>query len=96
MLGDKCAGQHNLKTVYFKETIVSCYFWGRSWAICPMCFFAALYLSQSGGSKIFNSGGGGDPHKLFLKVPLANKQLASSNFTYRTRKKAAGAKSGKL
>jgi hypothetical protein len=26
------------------------------------------------------------PYKLFLKVPWANKQLASSNFAYRTRK----------
>jgi hypothetical protein len=39
---------------------------------------------------------GATPYKLFLKVSWANKQLASSNFAYRTRKKAAGAKSGKL
>ncbi len=26
VLGNKCAGQHNLKTVYFKETIISGYF----------------------------------------------------------------------
>jgi hypothetical protein len=37
---------------------------------------------------------GTSPYKLFLKVPWANKKLASSNFTYRTRKKAAGVKSG--
>jgi hypothetical protein len=35
------------------------------------------------------------PYKLFLKVPWANKQLASSNFAYRMRKKAAEGKSGK-
>jgi hypothetical protein len=35
------------------------------------------------------------PYKLFLKVPWDNKQLASSDFTFSTRKKAAGAKDGK-
>ena len=38
---------------------------------------------------------GATPYKLFFKVPWANKQLASSNFAYRTRKKAAGGISGK-
>jgi hypothetical protein len=38
---------------------------------------------------------GATPYKLFLKVPWANKQLASSNFAYGTRKKAAGEKSSK-
>jgi hypothetical protein len=38
---------------------------------------------------------GTTPYKLFLKVSLPNKPLASSNFIYRTRKKAACAKSGK-
>jgi hypothetical protein len=32
------------------------------------------------------------PYKLFLKVPWANNRLASSDFTFRTRKKAAGVK----
>jgi hypothetical protein len=35
------------------------------------------------------------PHKLFLKVSWDNKQLASSDFTHGTRKKAAGVKDGK-
>jgi hypothetical protein len=26
VLGNKCAGQHNLETIYFEETIVSGYF----------------------------------------------------------------------
>jgi hypothetical protein len=41
--------------------------------------------------------GGGDPYMLLLKlkVPWANKQLASSNFAYRTIKKAADVKSSK-
>jgi hypothetical protein len=38
---------------------------------------------------------GTTPYKLFLKVPWAKEQLASSNFAYRTRKKVAGGISGK-
>jgi hypothetical protein len=34
------------------------------------------------------------PYKLFLKVPWVNKQLASSDFIFGTRKKAADAKYG--
>jgi hypothetical protein len=36
------------------------------------------------------------PYKLFLKVPWVNKWLASSDFTFRTRKKASCAKIGEL
>ena len=35
---------------------------------------------------------GATPYKLFLKVPWVNKQLASSDFIFGTRKKAADAK----
>ena len=38
---------------------------------------------------------GATPYKLFLKVPLVIKQLASSDFTFRRRKKAAGVKYAK-
>jgi hypothetical protein len=34
-------------------------------------------------------------YEIFLKVPWVNKQLASYDFTFRTRKKAAGVKYGK-
>jgi hypothetical protein len=34
------------------------------------------------------------PYKLFLRVPWVNKQLASSDFTFWTRKKVAGVKYG--
>jgi hypothetical protein len=46
-------------------------------------FFAALYLPQDSGGELFCSDGGGDPYRLFLKVPWVNKQLASSDFTLR-------------
>jgi hypothetical protein len=32
------------------------------------------------------------PYKLFLRVPWVNKQLASSDFTFRKRQKVAGVK----
>jgi hypothetical protein len=37
---------------------------------------------------------GHPPYKIFLKVPRVNKRLASSDITFRTRKKTAGAKIG--
>jgi hypothetical protein len=33
VLGNKCTGQHNLKTLHFKETIVLGHFWPWSSAI---------------------------------------------------------------
>ncbi len=60
MLGNKCAGQHNLKTV-------------RS--IYPRKAAASFYVMMFGAT----------PYKLFLKVPLVIKQLASSDFTLRRR-----------
>jgi hypothetical protein len=38
---------------------------------------------------------GATPYKLFMKLPWVNKQLASSYFTFSTRKKAADVKYGK-
>jgi hypothetical protein len=38
---------------------------------------------------------GATTYELFLNVPWVNKQLASSDFTFRTRKKAVGVKYGK-
>ncbi len=37
---------------------------------------------------------GASPYKAFLRVPWVNKQLASSDFTFRKRKKVAGVKYG--
>jgi hypothetical protein len=58
-----------------------------------VCVFSALYLLQEGGGELIYSDGGGDPYSLFLKVPWVYMALASSDFTFRT-KKAAGAKIG--
>jgi hypothetical protein len=69
-----------LKTVYFKETIVSDYFLG--WSSAAAASFSVAMV-------------GATPYKLFLKVPWANKQLASSNFAHRARKKEADEKSSK-
>jgi hypothetical protein len=45
VIGNKCAGQHNLKTVYFKGTTVSGYFLAWSSSICV--FFCST-LSNTG------------------------------------------------
>ncbi len=42
VLGNKCAGHYNLKTVHFREKPASSNFLAWSSAICV--FFAALYL----------------------------------------------------
>jgi hypothetical protein len=41
-----------------------------------VCFFAALYLLQDGGSKLFCSDGGGDPLHALLEGAMGQ-QLAS-------------------
>ncbi len=41
VLGNKCAGQHNLKTVHFRDTLASGNFWAWSSAICVF-FCSAL------------------------------------------------------
>jgi hypothetical protein len=45
VLGNKCAGQHNLKTLHFKETIVLGNFFAM--VISNMCFFCSA-LSTTG------------------------------------------------
>jgi hypothetical protein len=42
VLGNKCAGQHNLKTVHFRKKLASGNFWHGYQEY--VCFFAALYL----------------------------------------------------
>ncbi len=41
VLGNKCAGQHNLKTVHFRDTLASGNYWAWSSAICVF-FCSAL------------------------------------------------------
>ncbi len=42
VLGNKCAGQHNLKTVHFRDTLASSNFWGWSSAM-SVFFCSALF-----------------------------------------------------
>ena len=53
--------------------------------IYPRTVAASFYVTMVGAT----------PYKLFLRVPWVNKQLASSDFTFRKRKKVAGVKYGK-
>jgi hypothetical protein len=68
VLGNKCAGQHNLKTVHFIETLTSGNILACSSAI--RVFFAALYLLQDGGGELFCNNGGGDPLQALLEGAL--------------------------
>jgi hypothetical protein len=45
VLGNKCAGQNNLKTVHFRETLASDNFWHAHQQY--VYFFAVLYLPHT-------------------------------------------------
>jgi hypothetical protein len=83
VLGNKCAGQHNLKTLHFKETIVSGNIWPWSSAIRVFLQRSILHRTVAASSPVAIVGT--TPYTLFLKVPWVNKQLASSDFTLRKR-----------
>jgi hypothetical protein len=68
MLGNKCAGQHNLKTVHFRETLASGNF--LAWSSAIGVFFAALYLPLDGGGKLLFNDSGGDPLQALLEGVL--------------------------
>jgi hypothetical protein len=70
MLGNKWAKQHNLETVHFREKLASGNFLAWSSSVCV--FFCRAMVGVT-------------PYKVFLKVPWVNKQLASSDFTFRKR-----------
>ncbi len=51
-------------------------------SIYPRTAVASFYVMMVGAT----------PYKLFLRMPWVNKQLASSDFTFRKRQKVAGVK----
>jgi hypothetical protein len=67
VLGNKCAGQHSLKTVYIKKTIVSGYFFAWSSAICV--FLQRSIYHKNGGGELC-SDGWGDPLQALLEGAL--------------------------
>ncbi len=80
VLGNKCAGQHNLKTVHFRETLSSVNFLACQPCVC---FLQPSILPRKAAANFYVTMVGATPYKLFLKVPWVNKQLASSDFTFR-------------
>ncbi len=80
--GKKCARQHNLKIVYFA--------WSSTIGVNFCSALSTMAMAMSYVSMV-----GATPYELFLKVPWVNKQLASCDFTFRTRNKAAGVKYGR-
>ncbi len=93
VLGNKCAGQHNLKTVHFRETLASDNFLACSSAI--HVFLQRSIYPRTAAASFNVTIVGTTPYKLFLKVPWVNKQLASSDFIFRRREKANGVKYAK-
>jgi hypothetical protein len=92
VLGNKCAGQHNLKTVHFREKLASGNF--LAW-LSGVCVFLQLSIyPRTAAVSFYVTMVGATPYKLFLRVPWVNKQLASSDFTFRKRYKVAGVKYG--
>ncbi len=89
MLGNKCAGLYNLKTVHFRETLASDNFLACSSAIRVFFLQRSIY-HRTAGASFYVMMMGVTPYKLFLKVPWVNKQLASSDFIFRRREKADG------
>ncbi len=90
VLGNKCAGQHNLKTVHFREILVSGNFWHGSQQY--VCFLQRSIYPRTAAASFYVMMVGATPYKLFLRVPWVHKQLASSDFTFRKRQKVAGVK----
>ena len=65
--------------------------------ISSMCvFFQRSIYPKTAAASFYVTMVGATPYKLFLKVPLVIKQLASSDFTFRRRQKAAGVKYAKM
>ncbi len=82
MLGNKCAGQHNLKTVHFKETLASSNFWhGHEQYVC----FLQCYLPQDSGGKLFCNDGGGVQLQALLEGALGQQAADFSDFIFKKR-----------
>ncbi len=82
MLGNKCAGQHNLKTVHFKETLASSNFWhGHEQYVC---FFAGLSTPGRGG-KLFCNDGGVVQLQALLEGALGQQAADFSDFIFKKR-----------
>jgi hypothetical protein len=92
VLGNKWAGWHNLKTVHFKETIVSGNFLHGHQRYVYFFQRSIYYRTVAASSSVAMVGA--TPYTIFLKVTWVNKQLASSDFTLRKKLKVAGVKYG--
>ncbi len=84
MIGNKCAGLHNLKTVNFREKLASSNFLAWLSAVCVFFLQRSIY-PRAEGANFYVTMVGATPYKLFLRVPWVNKKLASSDFTFRKR-----------
>jgi hypothetical protein len=94
VLGNKCAGQHNLKTDHFKEILASGNF--LAWSSEILVIFAALYVPQDDGGGHFCNDGGGNPLQALLEGALGQQAACQLRFHFQeqTKGRRAGAKYG--
>jgi hypothetical protein len=68
VLGNKCAGQNNLKTVHFRETLASGNF--LTWSSALRVFFCSSLSTLGRRRQAFMYDGGGDPLQDLLEGAL--------------------------
>ena len=79
VLGNKCAGQPNLKTVPFREILASGNFLAWISAVSVFFFQRSIY-PRTAAASFYVMMVGATPYKLFLRVPWVN-----TDFTFRKR-----------
>jgi hypothetical protein len=79
--------------LFYRDKYLRLYF---GMVISHMCIFLQISIyHRTAATRVSVAMVWVTPYKLFLKVPWVTKQLASSDFIFGTRKKAADAKYGK-
>ncbi len=68
VLGNKCAGQNNLKTVHFRETLASGNF--LAWSSAKDVFFCSALYTLVRRRQVLCNDGGGDPLQALLEGAL--------------------------
>ncbi len=71
-----------METVHFREKLASGNFFGM--VISSMCVSLQRSIyPRTAAASFYVTMVGATPYRLFLRVPWVNKQLASSDFTFR-------------
>jgi hypothetical protein len=92
VLGKKCAGNSLENGLLLRTQLFLVIFWHGHHQYESFLLHSTYSRRAAENSSLAMVGA--TPYKLFLKVSWVNKQLASSDFTVKTRKKWADAKYG--